>query len=155
MTPEQQTQLEMIKTFPDQVRAATAPLSPAQLSTPFLQNEWSVAQIVHHLADSHMNAFIRMKLILTEENPTLKPYDQEAWAGMADETGPDIQPSLTILTGLHSRWAIVFASLSGADWGRTGHHPEIGPVTVADILASYAQHCQDHLAQMKRVLAAE
>ena len=147
--------IAQIRQFPQQVEALVAPLTDVQLTTQTPVEAWDIAQIVHHLADSHMNAFIRLKLLLTEDHPTLKPYDQDAWAQMVDETTPDLTASLTILRGLHTRWAIVFAALTTADWQRTAHHPEIGTVTAADILESYAQHCRDHLAQMERVLQAQ
>jgi hypothetical protein len=102
-----------------------------------------------------MNAFIRLKLILTENHPTLKPYDQDGWANMVDEMTPDLSASLTILRGLHARWAMVFEALTAEEWQRTGHHPEVGTMSAADILSSYAQHCRDHLAQMARVLQVQ
>ncbi len=155
LTPtERSTYIDSIRALPAQVEAVVTDLTDDPLIHPTLDDEWSVAQIVHHLADSHMNSFIRLKLLLTEDHPTLRPYDQDAWAMMVDETGLPLQPSLTILRGLHQRWVMVFESLSAEEWQRTAYHPEIGDVTADDLLRSYAAHGRDHLAQIERVLAA-
>jgi DinB superfamily len=114
-----------------------------------------VAQNVHHLADSHMNSFIRMRLILTEDRPTLKPYDQDLWAALADSGTTALEESLTLLHGLHARWVRLFESLDEADWRRSGLHPENGEVTLEDILRIYAAHGQGHIDQISRALAAE
>ena len=144
-----------IAQLPTQLENLTAVLSDAQLTTHFLPNEWTVAQNVHHVADSHMNSMIRMKLILTEEMPTLRPYLQDDWALLADGTPPDLQNSLLLLKGLHSRWVLLFESLSEAQWQRKGLHPDIGEVSVEDILISYAAHGEGHIDQIQRTLAAE
>lgn len=147
--------IDKIRGLPSQVKDLVNGLSDEQLTTKSLATEWTIAQIAHHLADSHMNSFIRLKLLLTEDHPPLKPYDQEAWATMADEVGLPIQPSLMLLQGLHQRWVTVFESLSEAEWHRTAYHPEIGDITADDLLRIYAAHGEDHLNQMKRVLAAQ
>ncbi len=144
-----------IRRLPEQVAVFVAPLSAYQLTTPFLAGEWSVAQNVHHLADSHMNSYIRLKLILTEDNPTIRPYDQEAWAMTPEANSPDLQASLTLLAGLHQRWADLFDSLDESQWQRTGMHPESGVITPASLAKSYAEHGEAHLDQMQRTLAAE
>ena len=151
---EKQTLIEKIEVLPAQLSSLVQNLSQAQLTTAYLAQEWTVAQNVHHLADSHMNSFIRLKLILTEDKPPLKPYDQEAWADLADGNGADIEISLTLLRGLHQRWGKLFRSLDGPAWAQTGMHPEVGEVTPLDLLASYAQHGEDHLDQIQRTLAA-
>lgn len=143
-----------IANLPEQLATLVQDLSEAQLTTHFLPHEWTVAQNVHHLADSHMNSFIRLKLILTEERPSLKPYDQDAWAVRADGDNMAIQSSLAILHGLHQRWATLFKSLQGAEWARTGLHPEVGEVSVEDLLVSYAKHGEGHLDQITRTLVA-
>ena len=107
---ERQALIAKIRQLPSQLESLVRPLSEAQLNTRFLPNEWTVAQNVHHLADSHMNCLIRVKLILTEEHPTLRPYDQDAWAITPDYAAP-IDDSLTLLRGLHARWALLFESL--------------------------------------------
>lgn len=144
-----------IAQLPTQLENLTAVLSEAQLTTHFLPNEWTVAQNVHHVADSHMNSMIRMKLILTEEMPILRPYLQDDWAVLADGTPAALQNSLLLLKGLHSRWVLLFESLSEAQWQRKGLHPDIGEVSVEDILISYAAHGEGHIDQIQRTLAAE
>jgi exoribonuclease II len=152
---QRQAYIQTIATLPQKLEAAIAALNEKQLTTPFLAGEWSVVQNVHHMADSHMNSFIRLKMILTEDNPTIKPYNQDAWVNMVDEVSLDMENSLSILRGLHRRWVMVFENLNSDDWQRTGYHPEIGTVSVDDMLETYAAHCRDHLAQIERTLAAE
>lgn len=147
--------IEKIRRLPQQVADFTANLTPEQLTTQFISGEWSVAQNVHHLADSHMNSYIRLKLILTEENPTIRPYDQDAWAMTPEANSPDLRASLTLLAGLHERWANLFAGLNGAQWQRAGIHPASGSISPVTLLQGYAQHGKDHLEQMARTLAAQ
>lgn len=154
-TPQERRPLiDAIRQLPAQLEALVAPLAPDDLITPFLAGEWSVAQNVHHLADSHMNSFIRLKLILSEDHPTLKPYDQDQWAAMPDSTHAGIEDSLSLLRGLHRRWAALFESLDEAAWRRTGLHPDNGPLSAEDLLRAYAAHGQGHLEQISRTLAA-
>jgi len=143
-----------IAALPEQLTTLVKDLSETQLTTHFLPHEWTVAQNVHHLADSHMNSFIRLKLILTEERPTLKPYNQDAWAVRADGDNMALESSLAILRGLHQRWVTLFESLQTAEWARTGLHPEVGEVSVEDLLRTYAKHGEGHLDQITRTLAA-
>jgi hypothetical protein len=156
LTNEQRRELiDKIRVFPAQLRARLSGLTDEQLTTHFLDGEWTVAQNVHHLADSHMNSFIRLRLILTEDRPTLKPYDQVLWAELADSGTTALEESLSILEGLHRRWVRVFESLRGADWRRSGLQPEIGDVTIDDLLTIYAEHGEGHIEQINRTLAAE
>ncbi len=147
--------IDKIKRLPAQLELLVGGLSYAQLHTHYLPDEWTVAQNVHHLADSHMNCFIRIKLIVTEDNPTLRPYDQDAWAVTADYVHTPIVESLTLLRGLHSRWAILFEKLTPEQWSRTGFHPDNGVVTLDGLLQSYAAHGEGHLDQINRTLAAQ
>jgi hypothetical protein len=147
--------IDKIKRLPAQLELLVGGLSYDQLHTHYLPAEWTVAQNVHHLADSHMNSFIRIKLILTEEHPTLRPYDQDAWALTADYQHTPITESLTLLRGLHSRWAVLFDKLSEEQWRRSGFHPDNGEVTVEGLLRSYAAHGEGHLDQITRTLAAQ
>jgi hypothetical protein len=144
--------IDNIRMLPAQLEALVRNLDEKQLTTHFLPNEWTVAQNVHHLADSHMNSFIRLKLILTEDNPTLKPYDQDEWAKQPDANNPFIQDSLTLLKGLHARWVTLFESLTPAQRERIGFHPESGEITPDDLLRIYAAHGEGHLDQIKRTL---
>jgi hypothetical protein len=150
-----QQAIAKIRHLPHQVAEFVAGLSAAQLTTPFLAGEWSVAQNVHHLADSHLNSYIRLKLILTEENPTVRPYDQNLWAMTPEANLPDLSASLNLLHGLHQRWADLFESLDEAQWQRKGWHPESGTITPLSLAMGYAKHGEDHLDQMSRTLAAQ
>lgn len=147
--------IEKIRQLPQQVAELTAGLSAEQLTTHFLDGEWSVAQNVHHLVDSHINSYIRLKLILTEDNPTIRPYDQDLWAMTPEANLADVSASLTILRGLHQRWADLFESLDEAQWQRKGFHPENGVITPETLVETYADHGEGHLDQMQRTLAAQ
>ncbi|MCO6450858.1 MAG: DinB family protein [Caldilineales bacterium] len=154
-TAERQERISRIRRLPGQIETLTAGLSSAQLSTHFLAGEWTVAQNVHHLADSHMNSYIRCKLIAAEDTPLLKPYDQDVWADMADAKSAYLAPSFALLAGLHIRWVEFWEGLADEDWGRTGIHPENGEVSLDDILALYADHGEAHIDQITRTLAAQ
>lgn len=155
VTPAERQQLiAELRALPEQVAALIAPLSPAQLSTHFLAGEWTVAQNVHHLADSHMHSYIRCKLIATEDNPTLKPYDQDRWAALPDASAADVSVSLALLAALHTRWAHFWEQLPDDAWSRTGHHPEYGPVVLENQLSGYVKHGHAHLDQIRKTLAA-
>ncbi len=156
LTDKQRRELiEKIRELPARLRERVSGLTDAQLTTHFQADEWTVAQNVHHLADSHMNSFIRIRLILTEERPTLKPYDQDLWATLPDSGTTALEESLSILDGLHRRWVRLFESLDEAAWRRAGLHPENGEVTIEDMLRIYAAHGQGHIDQIGRALAAE
>lgn len=143
-----------LRTYPQRLELALAEIPTAALTATPLANEWSVAQNVHHLADSHLNAFVRCKLIATEHEPPLKPYDQDAWAAHPDAANADISTSLAILRGLHVRWADFFATLNEADYARVGHHPESGVLSLDRLLNAYVKHGNDHLDQIARTMAA-
>jgi DinB superfamily len=146
--------IDKIRRLPAQIEALVSGLSEPQLTTHFLAGEWTVAQNVHHLADSHMNSYIRCKLILTEENPPLKPYDQDAWANLPDAQSADLSTSLALLQQLHARWVTFWETLPDDAWPRIGFHPANGPMTLDDILRSYADHGEAHIDQITRTLAA-
>ncbi len=153
-TPEQRILLiDRLRRFPDEWEQLVSGLSDDELYTAFIPGEWSVAQNVHHVPDSHMNAYVRTHLILTEDKPPLKSYAQAEWAKLADYKLP-IEPSLSILRNLHIRWCAIFDSLSPADFARTGIHSEIGEVNLDDILTTYNNHCEAHIEQVTRTLAA-
>lgn len=140
-----------IRALPDRARAAVAGLSDQQLDTPYREEGWSPRQITHHLADSHMNAFVRLKLALTEDHPGIRPYDQAAWAVQADVTSVPVALSLTLLDGLHERWCALWASLDDAAFARTAHHPEIGDISVEFLLQLYAWHGDHHVTQVEEL----
>jgi hypothetical protein len=154
-TPEERDRLiARIRAFPDELEALVAGLDEATLRAQPIAGEWSVAQIVHHLADSHMFSFLRIRLILTADRPMLLGYDQDAWALLPDIALP-ISESLAILRGLHARWAALFESLTDAQWERVGVHSERGELKVATFLPAYARHCDEHADQIRRTLAAQ
>ncbi|GMV03968.1 MAG: hypothetical protein AMXMBFR53_02500 [Gemmatimonadota bacterium] len=143
--------VDRIAALPGRARTAVAGLDDPQLDTPYRDGGWSPRQITHHLADSHLNAFVRIKLALTEDHPTIKPYDQERWARQADVTAVPVAASLDILGGLHERWVRLLRSLSEADFARTVKHPEIGDIDVDFLLQMYAWHGDHHVTQIERL----
>ena len=147
--------IEQIRRLPDQIDYLAGALSPGEMSGHFIPGEWSAAQNIHHLVDSHMNSYIRCRLMVTEEEPPLKPYDQDRWAVLPDATAVDVTPSLLILRGLHARWAQFYTALAEEDWGRTGSHPERGIVTIENQLQMYARHGLAHVEQIRRTVAAQ
>lgn len=151
---ERRRRIEQIRSLPADLEATVKGLTPDELNTRFIPGEWSVAQNVHHVADSHMNAFTRFKLLLTEDNPTVRPYDQDAWAELADTLQPPVQLSLDLLRSLHERWCVLLDSLTEADWARPGVHPASGPITMETLLETYSDHGIGHIDQINRALAA-
>jgi len=145
--------ITVIREYPQKLREQIAGLSNDELMTQYIDGEWSIAQNIHHLADSHMNSFIRCKLILTEDKPTLRPYDQDAWAIQSDANYATVEDSLLLLTGLHARWTRLWESVT--DWERKGFHPDIGDVTLDDQLRLYADHCHAHTQQIQAQLDAK
>lgn len=143
-----------IAVLPRALRDAVRGLSDAQLDTPYRPGGWTVRQVVHHLGDSHVNAFIRLKLALTEQNPTVKPYDEKAFATLADQRLP-IEPSLALIDGLHTRWAAVLQSLAPQDFTRPLHHPEIGDITIDYLVQTYGWHSRHHVAHITRLRERE
>ena len=137
-----------IAEMPRNLRQALAGLSPSQVDTPYRDGGWTVRQVVHHLADSHMNSFIRIKLALTETNPTIKPYDQNAWTLLADAAGADVGLSVSILEGLHGRWGLLLGNLQPKDYERTFLHPENGPTTIDRAVQIYSWHSLHHVAHI-------
>ena len=147
ITTTRAEQIETIRLLPLLLRAAVQDLSDAQLDTPYREGGWTVRQVVHHIADSHANAYIRIKLALTEANPTIKPYNEAAWAEQPDSRLP-VDSSLAITEGVHVRLTALLESLSDADFERTFQHPERGPMTIAGNLAHYDWHSRHHLAHI-------
>lgn len=142
---ERRTKIDLIRALPSVLEEAVKGLNDKQLDTPYRDGGWTLRQVVHHLADAHMNAFIRMKLILTEVKPTIKPYDQNAWAALSDTTQMPIGVSMEILRGLHDRWSMLLDRVPDADWTRSAVHPERGEVTLENQLNVYAGHGEKHV----------
>jgi hypothetical protein len=147
---ERQEFIKQIQKFPHELETLLAKYSEDQLDIPVQKGEWTIRQIVHHLADAHFNGYIRMKLVLTETKPILKPYDQSAWAELADMKLP-IESSLHILRGLHERWAKLLADLPETSWERAGIHLENGLMTLDTLLTTYVHHGETHLEQIKQL----
>ena len=140
--------------LPEQMRNAVDGLSSVQLSTPYREGGWTVRQVVHHVADSHMNAVIRVKLALTEDWPTIKPYDEAAWAKLHDVAAP-VEWSLELIESLHARWVMLLQSLDEEQWKRGFNHPEMGPATVEKTTLVYAWHSLHHVAHIIRLRTKE
>lgn len=136
-----------IAELPAHMRDAVRALSNAQLDTPYRPAGWTVRQVVHHVPDSHMNAFVRLKLALTEDNPTIKPYDQNAFARLDDARLP-VDVSLALLDGLHARWSAVLAAMTPAQFSRPWFHPEIGAIAIDYLVQTYAWHSRHHVAHI-------
>ncbi len=148
--------IEAVALLPAELRRATSGLERAQLDTPYRSGGWSPRQIVHHVADSHMNSVIRFRLALTEDAPTIKPYLQGAWGDLADSRRAEVETSLAILAGLHARWAVLLETFDADDWSRTFVHPESGRAIRLDVnLALYAWHGRHHATQIERLRERE
>jgi uncharacterized damage-inducible protein DinB len=145
---DRESYIQAIAKLPLQMRNAVQGLSPEQLNTPYRPEGWTVRQVVHHVPDSHLNAYIRFKLALTEEQPPIKAYNQAAWAKLADSNITPIDVSLQLLAALHSRWVDILNSMRPSDFGRTLYHPEHGVMTLDHLLAMYAWHCAHHVAHI-------
>ena len=137
--------IDDIAALPERFRAAVAGLADAQLDTRYREGGWTLRQLVHHVADSHMNGYIRLKLGLTESQPMIKPYDQARWAELPDSQLP-IAVSLDILDNVHARWTVLWRALDETAFARTFMHPELGPLTLDRHLQIYAWHSRHHTA---------
>lgn len=134
---------------PGLLRAAVLGLSDVQFDTPYREGGWTVRQVVHHLPDSHLNAYVRFKLALTEENPTIRPYEEARWAELPDTAGTQIGVSLMLLEALHRRWVVLLRALTEPQWARTLFHPEHQKEFRLDgLLALYAWHGRHHVAHI-------
>jgi uncharacterized damage-inducible protein DinB len=145
--------LKTIEDTPARLRALVASLSDAQLETPYRPGGWSIRQVVHHVPDSHMNAYIRMKLAATEDAPTIRPYEEQLWAELPEAKSGPVEMSLALLEALHRRWLAFLRNLSDEQLARTFLHPEWGRVTIGEALAMYAWHCRHHTAHVEQALA--
>jgi uncharacterized damage-inducible protein DinB len=149
ITPDGRTRaIAAIRETPAQLRAAVRGLDDRQLDTPYRDGGWTVRQVVHHVPESHMNAYIRFKLALTEDNPTIKPYAEDAWAKLADVKRTPIETSLGLLDALHQRWVTLLELLKPDDFTRPLVHPEAGPLTLDYLLQMYAWHGRHHVAHV-------
>lgn len=143
-----QASIQQIEETPSALWSAVTGLSEEQLDTPYRDGGWTVRQVVHHVADSHMNAFVRFKLAMTEEQPTVKTYEQQLWAELPDAKTVPVVVSLNLVDSLHKRFVALLRSMSPADFARTMKHPELGIVPLDQYLALYAWHGRHHVAHI-------
>src|SRR5579859_517139 len=148
-TPETRTShIQSIAGLPPRMRRAVAGLTDQQLNTPYREGGWTVRQVVHHVPDSHLNAYVRLKLALTEDKPTIKPYNEAAWAELADSKSAPIESSQTLLDSVHERWDRLWRSLKPEQFARVLVHPEHGERTVDWLVFLYAWHGRHHTAHI-------
>jgi uncharacterized damage-inducible protein DinB len=149
LTPdERRAMIDTIAAAPAKMREAVAGLDDKQLDTPYREGGWTVRQVVHHVPDSHLNAYIRLKFALTEEAPMVKAYDEAEWAKLPDSFQTPTEVSLALLESLHARWVGLMRSMSDADFRRTLNHPENGVMTMDMLLGMYAWHSRHHVAHI-------
>ena len=152
---ERRTRVDAIEAHPANMRAAVSGLSEEQLDTPYRDGGWTVRQVVHHLVDSHVNSYVRFKLALTEDKPTIKAYDESVWAELPDAKEGPVEGSLAILDALHARWVSMLRRMTPDQFRRTLHHPEIGDITVDFLLEIYGWHCPHHEAHITQLRSAQ
>ncbi|MGH9498658.1 MAG: YfiT family bacillithiol transferase [Terriglobales bacterium] len=140
--------INAIEQTPAALRSAVTGLSPQQIETPYRDGGWTVREVVHHVPESHMNAYIRFKLGLTEDNPTIKPYMEDRWAETGEVQSTPLEVSLALLDSLHDRWVRLLRSIKPQEWKRQFSHPEMGPVPLEKTLALYAWHGRHHVAHV-------
>jgi len=152
MIEERLSAVATLAELPTMLRNAVDPLAGPRLDTPYREGGWTVRQLVHHIADSHMNAYTRVRLALTEDAPTICTYDENAWAQLEDSKAP-IEWSLSLIESLHARWVMMLQPLTAAQWQRAFLHPENGPITVELATLLYAWHSRHHVAHITRLCA--
>ena len=144
--------IERIEAAPAAIRRAVEGLRESQLDTPYREGGWTVRQVVHHVPDSHLNAYVRFRLALTEPTPTIRPYFEDRWAELPDAQRAPVEPSLALLESLHRRWLLLLRSLGPEDWGRRYLHPEHGREwSLDEVLGMYAWHGEHHTAHITRL----
>ncbi len=147
--------IEEVASLPADLRRAVADLTAEQLSKPYREGGWAVRQVVHHLADSHMNSYVRFRLALTEDAPVIKPYQEAAWAELEDAKTAPIELSLGLLDSLHGRWVMLLRSMTQAEFSRTFQHLELGPLRLDSALGLYAWHGRHHVAHITGLRSRE
>jgi uncharacterized damage-inducible protein DinB len=154
VTPDMRRRsIAAIRETPSALRAAVGGLSESQLNTPYREGGWTVRQVVHHVPESHMNAYIRFKLALTEDQPTIKPYDEDGWSKLGDVSRAPIETSLALLDALHERWVTLLETLGPAEFERLLVHPDMGPMPLDKLLQMYAWHGPHHVAHVTALRA--
>ncbi|MBV9073035.1 MAG: putative metal-dependent hydrolase [Acidobacteria bacterium] len=147
--------IDRIQSTPAKLRAAVRGLSTQQLDTPYRPGGWTVRQVVHHLPDSHGNAFFRTKHALTEDEPTIKAYDEQRWAELADARVTPVETSLSLLDAIHERWNYILREIKEEEFSRTLRHPEHGLKTIDWLIALYAWHGEHHVAHITSLRSRE
>jgi len=156
ITPDLRTEaIRNISTVPEKIRAAVKGLNDTQLETPYRDGGWTVRQVVHHVPDSHMNAYIRFRLTLTEKEPTIKPYEESAWAKLEDAAHAPVEVSLRLLESLHERWVRLLHSVKTEEFARTLVHPDFGLKTMDWLLFLYSWHGKHHTAHITELRKAK
>lgn len=156
LTPaEREAAIAELAGLPTRLRAAVADLSDAQLDTPYRPGGWTVRQVVHHVPDSHANAYVRFKLGLTEESPTVRPYEEALWAELPEAKSAPVEPSLAFLAALHGRWVLALRGIAPEEWQRTVVNSETGSYTLDQLLALYAWHSRHHVAHVTELRRRE
>jgi uncharacterized damage-inducible protein DinB len=145
---ERRQMIAQIEEAPARLRAAVAGLTPEQLDTPYRPGGWTVRQVVHHVPDSHLNAYVRFKFALTEQEPAIKTYDEARWAELPDTRAVPVEVSLALLENLHRRWVALLRALAAADFARTLRHPDHGVITLDQLLCIYSWHGRHHTAHV-------
>ncbi len=149
---ELDSHIKVIKNFPEKLKKLIEDFSDEQLDTPYRDGGWTVRQLVNHLADSHANSFIRFKLALTEENPTIKPYHEARWAELQDSISMPVKPAMRMLKGIHQRWYVLLKTMTNRQFERTFHHPENEEDhNLRYFSALYAWHCNHHFAHIEKL----
>jgi len=156
VTPDDRREaIAVLAELPALLRNAVDGLDQGQLRTPYREGGWTVQQLVHHIADSHMNCFVRVRLALTEDFPTIVAYDEKAWAKLRDSEAAPVEWSLELVEGLHARWVLLLQSLTEDEWQRGYRHPENGPMTVETTALLYAWHSRHHVAHITHLRSRE
>jgi hypothetical protein len=137
-----------IEAAPGALRAAVERLSPEQLDTPYRPGGWTVRQVIHHVPDSHVNAYVRTKLALTEDGPVIRPYDEQLWAALPDTASTPIETSLLLLANLHRRWVALLRACDDGAFARPLRHPEVGSLTLGQLIIQYGWHGDHHVAHI-------
>jgi hypothetical protein len=148
---EREALIARIAAVPAALRHAVHGFTEAQFDTPYRDGGWTVRQVVHHVPDSHLNAYVRLKLALTEETPMIKPYAEDQWALLADTARTPVTTTLTLLEALHERWVVLWRALEPSAFARTLRHPENGLMTIDTLLALYAWHGDHHAAHVTKL----
>lgn len=147
--------IDEIEQLPARLESTVHGFTPEQLDTPYRPNGWTIRQVVHHLPDSHMNSYIRFKLALTEEQPTIRPYMEDRWAMLTDYRDTPIEVSLSLLSSLHQRWVIVLRAMEASQFSMTFNHPESGILRLDQAVGLYAWHGNHHLSQITSLVQRE